>query len=62
MPYGAFKAMYVTRPAFNESGLEALRWKEMMHGVRSREQGWSWKGALPLGANWQLKGVIREYR
>ncbi|ACZ07201.1 Uncharacterized protein with a C-terminal OMP (outer membrane protein) domain [Sebaldella termitidis] len=58
MPYGAFKAMYVTRPAFNESGLEALEVEGNDAWSAKPRAGVELKGALPLGANWQLKGAL----
>ncbi|MCP1224254.1 autotransporter domain-containing protein [Sebaldella sp. S0638] len=60
MPYGAFKAMYVTRPAFSEKGLEALEVEGNDAWSVKPRAGVELKGAVPLGANtaWQLKGVL----
>ena len=58
MPYGAFRAMYVTRPTFNESGLEALEVEGNDAWSAKPRAGLELKGALPLGANWQLKGAL----
>ena len=58
MPYGAFRAMYVTRPTFNESGLEALEVEGNDAWSAKPRAGVELKGALPLGANWQLKGAL----
>jgi hypothetical protein len=60
MPYGAFKAMYVTRPTFNEKGLEALEVEGNDAWSAKPRAGVELKGALPLGANtaWQLKGTL----
>jgi hypothetical protein len=60
MPYGAFKAMYVTRPSFNEKGLEALEVEGNDAWSAKPRAGVELKGAVPLGANtaWQLKGTL----
>ena len=60
MPYGAFRAMYVTRPTFNESGLEALEVEGNDAWSAKPRAGVELKGAIPLGANtaWQLKGTL----
>ena len=60
MPYGAFRAMYVTRPSFSESGLEALEVEGNDAWSAKPRAGVELKGALPLGVNtaWQLKGVL----
>ena len=60
MPYGAFRAMYVTRPTFNESGLEALEVEGNDAWSAKPRAGVELKGAVPLGANtaWQLKGTL----
>jgi hypothetical protein len=60
MPYGAFKAMYVTRPKFNEKGLEALEVEGNDAWSAKPRAGVELKGAVPLGANtaWQLKGTL----
>ena len=60
MPYGAFRAMYVTRPTFNESGLEALEVEGNDAWSAKPRAGIELKGALPLGttSGWQLKGAL----
>jgi hypothetical protein len=60
MPYGAFKAMYVTRPSFNEKGLEALEVEGNDAWSAKPRAGVELKGAVPLGANtaWKLKGTL----
>ena len=60
MPYGAFRAMYVTRPTFNESGLEALEVEGNDAWSAKPRAGVELKGAIPLGAKtaWQLKGTL----
>ena len=60
MPYGAFKAMYVTRPSFEEKGLERLEVEGNDAWSAKPRAGVELKGAVPLGANtaWQLKGTL----
>ena len=60
MPYGAFKAMYVTRPTFDESGLESLEVEGNDAWSAKPRAGVELKGSVPLGANtvWQLKGTL----
>ena len=58
MPYGAFRAMYVTRPTFEEKGLEALEVEGNDAWSAKPRAGVELKGAVPLGTNWQLKGVL----
>ena len=60
MPYGAFRAMYVTRPSFTESGLEALEIDGNDAWSVKPRAGVEVKGALPLGntSGWQLKGAL----
>jgi hypothetical protein len=60
MPYGAFKAMYVTRPKFNEKGLEALEVEGNDAWSAKPRAGVELKGAVPLGntSSWQLKGTL----
>ena len=59
-PYGAFKAMYVTRPTFSESGLEALQIEGNDAWSAKPRAGLELKTTLPLGAKtaWQLKGSL----
>ena len=59
-PYGAFRAMYVTRPSFNESGLEALEVEGNDAWSVKPRVGIELKAALPLGSKtaWQLKGAL----
>ncbi len=60
MPYGAFRAMYVTRPTFEEKGLEALEVEGNDAWSAKPRAGVELKGAVPLGTNtaWQLKGIF----
>ncbi|MCP1223401.1 autotransporter domain-containing protein [Sebaldella sp. S0638] len=59
-PYGAFRAMYVTRPDFSEKGLEALEVEGNDAWSAKPRVGVEVKGAVPLGSNtaWQLKGAL----
>ena len=59
-PYGAFKAMYVTRPTFSESGLEALQVEGNDAWSAKPRAGVELKTTLPLGSKtaWQLKGSL----
>ena len=59
-PYGAFRAMYVTRPDFSEKGLEALEVEGNDAWSAKPRAGVELKGAAPLGSNsgWQLKGSL----
>ncbi len=59
-PYGAVRAMYVTRPSFNESGLEALEVEGNDAWSVKPRVGIELKAALPLGSKtaWQLKGTL----
>ena len=57
-PYGALRAMYVTRPTFDESGKEALEVEgNDAWSVRPRA-GIELKTAVPVGKEWQLKGSL----
>ncbi len=58
MPYGAFKTMYVTRPSFEEKGLESLEVEGNDAWSAKSRAGIELKGAVPLGTNWQLKGTL----
>ena len=58
MPYGAFKTMYVTRPSFEEKGLESLEVEGNDAWSAKPRAGIELKGAVPLGTNWQLKGTL----
>ena len=60
MPYGAFRAMYVTRPTFSESGLESLEIEGNDAWSVKPRAGLELSGSLPLGskAAWQLKGTL----
>ena len=60
MPYGALAGMYVTRPSFEESGLEALEVKGNDAWSIKPRIGMELKAAIPLGANenWKLKGSV----
>ncbi len=59
-PYGAFRAMYVTRPDFSERGLEALEVEGNDAWSAKPRAGVELKGAVPLGeaSGWQLKGAL----
>ncbi len=60
VPYGALKAMYMTRPTFSESGLERLEVKGNDAWSVKPRAGVELKAAVPLGAQnaWQLKGTL----
>ena len=60
MPYGAFKAMYVTRPSFEEKGLERLEVEGNDAWSVKPRAGVELKAAVPLGAQsaWQVKGTL----
>ena len=60
MPYGAFKAMYVTRPAFSENGLESLEVEGNNAWSAKPRAGVQLNGSVPLGnkSAWQLKGTL----
>ena len=60
MPYGAFRAMYVKRPTFEEKGLEALEVEGNDAWSAKPRAGVELKGAIPLGSKtaWQLKGTL----
>ncbi len=59
-PYGAFKAMYVTRPTFSESGLERLEVEGNDAWSAKPRAGVEFKAAVPLGSKtaWELKGAL----
>jgi hypothetical protein len=59
-PYGAFRAMYVTRPSFKESGLEKLEVEGNDAWSAKPRAGVELKGSLPLGSKsgWELKGAL----
>ena len=59
-PYGAFKAMYVTRPTFSESGLERLEVEGNDAWSAKPRAGVELKASVPLGskASWELKGAL----
>ena len=59
-PYGAFRAMYVIRPTFSETGLEALEVEGNDAWSVKPRAGIELKAALPLGPRtaWQLKGTL----
>ena len=58
MPYGAFKTMYVTRPSFEEKGMESLEVEGNDAWSAKPRAGIELKGAVPFGTNWQLKGTL----
>ena len=66
-PYGGIRAMYVTRPSFNESGLESLEVKgndawsvkpkvgiELKASTNESKNGWKLKGALDVAYEYEL--------
>ena len=60
VPYGALKAMYMTRPSFSESGLERLEVEGNDAWSVKPRAGVELKAAVPLGAQsaWQVKGTL----
>ncbi len=60
MPYGAFRAMYVTRPTFSESGTERLQVEGNDAWSAKPRIGLEVGGEIPLGNKtaWKLKGKI----
>ena len=50
--------MYVTRPSFEEKGLESLEVEGNDAWSAKPRAGIELKGAVPLGTNWQLKGTL----
>ena len=60
MPYGAFRAMYVTRPTFSENGLERLEVEGNDAWSAKPRVGMELQGSLPLGNKsvWNLKGNL----
>ena len=74
-PYGALRAMYVTRPDFTESGEESLKvegndaWSvkpragiELKTAVPLSNSGWQLKGALDVAYEYELADINeREY-
>ena len=60
MPYGAFRAMYVTRPTFEESGLEKLEVKGNDAWSVKPRVGIELKAGTPIGGDsgWMLKGIV----
>ena len=59
-PYGALRAMYVTRPAFEEEGLERLQVEGNDAWSVKPRVGVELKAGIPLGPKtaWQLKGTL----
>ena len=58
-PYGALRAMYVTRPSFSETGLEALEVKSNDAWSVKPRAGVELKTGMPVGNSaWQLKGAL----
>ena len=59
-PYGALRAMYVTRPSFSESGLERLEVEGNDAWSVKPRAGVELKTAVPLGSKkaWKLKGEL----
>jgi outer membrane autotransporter protein len=58
MPYGAFRAMYVTRPTFDESGLERLEVEGNDAWSAKPRAGVEIKGEAPIGKAWKVKGTL----
>ncbi len=60
MPYGALRAMYVTRPTFKEDGLEALEVEGNDAWSVKPKLGIELKASAPLGIKkgWELKSVL----
>ncbi|MBP9479212.1 MAG: hypothetical protein KBF12_11375 [Sebaldella sp.] len=60
MPYGAFRVMYVTRPTFEESGLERVQVEGNDAWSVKPRAGIELKASLPLGPKtaWKLKGAL----
>ncbi len=60
MPYGALRAMYVTRPTFEEEGLEALEVQGNDAWSVKPKIGIELKASMPLGVKngWELKGAL----
>ena len=60
IPYGGFDVTYMTRPTFNEDGLEALEVKGSDAWSIKPKAGVELKGELPLGEKnqWKLKGAL----
>ena len=59
-PYGAFRVMYVTRPSFEENGLERVQVEGNDAWSVKPRAGIELKAALPLGSRtaWKLKGAL----
>ena len=60
MPYGAFRAMYVTRPTFKESGTERVQVEGNDAWSAKPRAGLEVNGEIPLGNKtaWKLKGKV----
>ena len=60
MPYGAFRAMYVTRPTFSESGTERLQVEGNDAWSAKPRAGLEVKGEMPLSNKtaWKLTGKL----
>ena len=59
-PYGGFRVMYVTRPDFNEKGLEAVKIEGNDAWSVKPRAGIEVETKIPLGekSTWQLKGAL----
>ena len=59
-PYGAFRVMYVTRPSFEENGLERVQVEGNDAWSVKPKVGLELNTSLPLGPKkeWQLKGTL----
>ena len=59
-PYGGIKAMYVTRPTFEEEGLESIQMEGNDAWSVKPRVGIELKSSLPLGVKtgWKLKGSL----
>ena len=60
MPYGGFRAMYVTRPTFEEDGLERLKVEGNDAWSAKPRAGIELKTEMPLGKRtaWKAKGTL----
>ncbi|MBP9478891.1 MAG: autotransporter domain-containing protein [Sebaldella sp.] len=59
-PYGGFRVMYVTRPTFDESGLERVQVEGNDAWSVKPRAGVELKASIPLGnkTSWALKGAL----
>ena len=59
-PYGGVRAMYATRPTFNEDGVESLKVEGNDAWSVKPRAGVELKGEVPLGSSesWKVKGAL----